>query len=366
MSDFDFISETLRSDDPGTLMSLWKEADNVRRVNVGNEIHLRGLIEVSNICRRNCQYCGIRTGNKSVERYRLTRSEILNCVEKALEFDYGSIVLQAGEDVGIDGPWMAEIIAEIKKKTPLAITLSLGGRDENDYHLWKEAGSDRYLLRFETSNPTLFAAIHPPLPNRKPVDRQKLLLKLREIGYEIGSGVMIGIPGQSYEDLARDIELFSKMELDMIGCGPFVPHPQTPLGILFEEKDEKIKQKMMVEAGIPRIDPSDQVPATIEMAFKVIALVRLTCPKANIPCTTAVATIDRQDGRKLGLCRGANVVMPNLTPIQYRKLYEIYPNKAAIYETAEETHETVVRNIHEIGRVIGKGRGDSQIMNERK
>jgi len=351
----DLIISILINNSSVDLNTLFQQSDIIRKNCVGGEIHLRGLIEISNICRRNCLYCGIRIGNENIQKYRLTQNEILAAATKAVEFRYGSVVLQAGEDVGIETNWMKNIIKKIKK-IGLAVTLSLGERDDKDYELWREAGADRYLLRFETSNRELYRKIHPPLPNRKPVDRMELLLKLREMGYEIGSGVMIGIPGQTYADLARDIECFRTLSLDMIGCGPFLPHPQTPLGdpTLYKSLD------------LPAIDPKDQVPATAEMAYKVIALARMVCPKANIPCTTAVATIDAKEGRKLGLQCGANVVMPNLTPIKYRKMYEIYPNKAAIYLTAEETHEAVMETIREIGRTPGTGRGDSVAMIERR
>jgi len=351
---FDTIVSSLINNSSDDFVSLYHQANKVRKKHVGDEIHLRGLIEISNICRRNCLYCGIRAEN-DIQRYRLSEEEILAAAAKAVEFRYGSVVLQSGEDFGIKSNWIAKIVEKIKK-LGLAVTLSLGERDDQDYLLWREAGADRYLLRFETSNRALFNVIHPPLTNRKPVDRMELLLKLREMGYEIGSGVMIGIPGQSYEDLARDIECFRTLSLDMIGCGPYLPHPQTPLG-----NPEAYKKY-----DLPVIDARNQVPATAEMAFKVIALARLVCPNANIPCTTAVATIDPNEGRKLGLERGANVVMPNLTPIKYRKMYEIYPNKSAIYLTAEQTHEAVMQTLRDIGRTPGTGRGDSVAMQERR
>ena len=352
---FDTITSSLIIYSSADLDALFQKSDTIRMNCVGDGIHLRGLIEISNFCIRNCLYCGVRAGNGTVQRYRLPENDILSAASKAVEFRYGSVVLQAGEDTGIEAKWMANIVKKIKKMG-LAVTLSLGERDNKDYQLWRDAGADRYLLRFETSNRVLYNVIHPPLTNRNPVDRIEILLKLREMGYEIGSGVMIGIPGQTYEDLARDIELFRTLSLDMIGCGPYLPHPQTPLG----------NPTMCAKCGVPTIDPKDQVPATAEMAFKVIALARIVCPTANIPCTTAVATIDAQEGRKLGLMRGANVVMPNLTPIKYRKMYEIYPNKAAIYLTAEETHDAVMQTLREIGRTPGTGRGDSVAMQERR
>ena len=346
---FDTIVSSLINKSSVDWYSLFQKADNIRKKHVGEEIHLRGLIEISNYCRRNCLYCGVRAGNNSVQRYRLSEDDILTAASKAVEFRYGSVVLQSGEDLGIEADWLGKIVKKIKKMG-LAVTLSLGERDNQDYQLWRDAGADRYLLRFETSNRALFNIIHPPLLIREPVDRMKILLELRGMGYEIGSGVMIGIPGQSYKDLARDIELFRTLSLDMIGCGPYLPHPQTPLG-----SPEAYKEY------VPAIDAEEQVPATAEMAFKVIALARLVCPNANIPCTTAVATIDVREGRKLGLQRGANVVMPNLTPTEYRKMYEIYPNKAATYLTAEQTHESVMQTLREIGRTPGTGRGDSKV-----
>ena len=355
------IVNELLNNDSQEMQRLFMQADSLRREHVGDQVHLRGLIEISNNCRRNCLYCGIRSENRNVERYRLSKAEILGAAQKAVDFQYGSVVLQAGEDGGIETDWMADIIREIKK-LGLAITLSLGERDDEDFRIWHKAGADRYLLRFETSNPHLFAVIHPPIPNQKPVDRIAMLHRLRSFGYEIGSGVMIGIPGQTFLDLAQDIALFRTIPLDMIGCGPFLPHPQTPLGQAATSSQTEGHKKY----GLPEISPEDQVLATAEMAFKVIALARITCPKANIPCTTAVATIDAREGRKLGLQRGANVVMPNLTPVKYRKLYEIYPNKAATYLTAEQTHESVLQSLQEIGRIPGKGRGDSAAMQERR
>ena len=213
---------------------------------------------------------------------------------------------------------MAGVVRRIKAQTPMAVTLSLGEREPDELALWREAGADRYLLRFETSNRTLFEKIHPPRPGRVS-DRIVLLAHLRELGYEVGSGVMIGIPGQSYDDLARDLELFRELNLDMIGVGPFLMHPQTPLADPQQQ---------------PEAPPGEQVPASELVTYKVIALTRLLCPGANIPSTTALATQNRRNGRELGLVRGANIVMPNLTPPKYRVHYEIYPNKACIQESA--------------------------------
>lgn len=338
---FEEILRWVREEDPAILELLWVEADAVRRKTVGDAVHLRGLIEISNSCVRQCKYCGIRAGNTTVERYRMDADEIMQCVHQAVQFEYGTVVLQAGEDPGIETQWMSNLIRQIRDETDLAVTLSLGERDEADYRAWREAGADRYLLRFETSNRALFDWIHPPLPGRVS-DRPAILRQLRDLGYEVGSGIMIGIPGQNHEDLARDIQLFRDLDLDMIGVGPYIPHPQTPLG------------------NQPADPTPDQVANTELMTYKTVALTRLVCPWANIPSTTALATINQAQGRELGLMRGANVVMPNLTPVKYRALYEIYPAKACLNETGEECQGCVKERIASIGRIPGKGRGEAQ------
>jgi biotin synthase len=219
----------LRATDPSRLASLWAEADRVRRENVGEEVHLRGLVEISNFCVRSCGYCGIRAENRKLTRYRMSCPEVLECARQAVEYGYGTLVVQAGEDYGIRREPLAEMIRQVKAETPLAVTLSLGERPEGDLAAWREAGADRYLLRFETSDRALYDRIHPPRPGQARSDRFALLRRLRELGYEIGSGVMIGIPGQSYATLAQDIAMFRELDLDMIGVGPWLAHPETPL-----------------------------------------------------------------------------------------------------------------------------------------
>jgi len=338
----------LRETEEGRLSALWRLADITRQRHVGGEVHLRGLIEFSNHCVRLCAYCGLRAPHTELKRYRMSAEEIMACVRQAVSFGFGTVVLQSGEDPGVSRDWLADLVRRIKAQTPLAVTLSVGERSEEDWAEWRAAGADRYLLRFETSNRALYERLHPPRPGR-PSDRIAMLGRLRELGYEVGSGVMIGIPGQSYEDLARDIELFGELELDMIGVGPYLVHPDTPLG------DPAFR---------PWIPQGDQVPASELMTYKVIALARLVCPRANIPSTTALATLNRRNGRELGLERGANVVMPNLTPPQYRALYEIYPNKACLLDTADGCHACVKQRIAGIGRSVGTGRGDSANVRE--
>lgn len=333
------LLDWLRTDDPVKLDRLWQHADSMRYKCVGDEVHLRGLIEVSSHCVRCCAYCGLRVDNRALERYRLTDAEVLGCVDLAVRYGYGTVVIQSGEDPGLSAARVAGWVTRIKSETPLAVTLSLGERDDEDLQLWRTAGANRYLLRFETSDPVLYKRIHPNRPGMVS-DRFALLRRLRRMGYEIGSGVMVGIPGQTFASLARDIQFFQELDLDMIGVGPYIPHPATPLG-----------QGMLPAAG------AEQVPATETMVYKVLALTRLIRPDANIPSTTALATLNRTDGRELGLMRGANVVMPNLTPTRYRALYEIYPAKACIGETADACRACLGGRIAAIGRTVAVGPG---------
>jgi len=336
---FDGVLSWLLETDEKKLEALWSAANLVRQRAVGDEVHLRGLAEASNFCSRNCAYCGIRAANKSVQRYRMTEEEILFCAKTAVNLGYGTLVMQTGEDPGLTCDFISHVIRRVKSETPLAVTLSLGERDENELKEWKAAGADRYLLRFETSDRALFEKIHPPLPG-KISDRLSILNKLKRIGFETGSGVMIGIPGQSYSSLANDIVLFKELDLDMIGVGPFVRHPATPLGAAKTGSSE------------------NQVPATPLMTYKVLALARLVCPQANIPSTTALATLGGKNARMLGLERGANVVMPNLTPARYRAMYEIYPDKASFIETREGFESDFRNTLESIGRKAGKGPGN--------
>lgn len=337
----DEILYWLRETSPITLSELWYRADQTRRAFIGPEVHLRGLVEISNHCARQCAYCGLHAGNVEISRYRMTMAEIMDCAHRAVAMGYGTIVMQGGEDYGISGEWMADLIRQIKAETPLAVTLSLGERSTEDLALWREAGADRYLMRFETSDRELYNLIHPPLGNR-PSDRIALLRQLRALGYEAGSGIMVGIPGQTFDSVARDISLFRELDLDMIGIGPYIEHPDTALG------------RGECRRSIPA---EEQVPNNEQMVYKAVALTRLLCPEANLPATTALATINQKDGRELGLSRGGNIVMPNLTPVKYRQLYQIYPGKACIGETAEQCNGCLRGRIARIGRTVGAGPG---------
>lgn len=340
------ILDWLRTDDAARLATLWQLADDTRRRTVGDAVHLRGLVEFTNICSRQCHYCGLRAGNARLPRYHMTANEILACAQQIVALGYGTIVLQSGENHAMSADWLANLIRQIKHETPLAVTLSVGERSTADYALWRAAGADRYLLRFETSDRALFDRIHPHARGSR--DRLAILAELRSLGYEIGSGVLIGFPGQTFASLARDIALFPELDLDMIGCGPWIPHPDTPMA-----------------AQAAEAATSEQTPATELMTYKTIALARLVCPTANIPATTALATLNPQQGRELGLQRGANIVMPNTTPPAYRERYEIYPGKACLNETIATCHASLASRLASIGRTVGAGRGNSPNYNSR-
>ncbi|OGT05748.1 MAG: hypothetical protein A2103_00320 [Gammaproteobacteria bacterium GWF2_41_13] len=390
------ILSWLHTENSSELEKLWAMANQVRQEHVGNEVHLRGLVEISNHCVRTCTYCGINR-TTAVERYRMTKNEMIDCAKQIEQFGYGTIVMQSGEDYGLTAENIADIICTIKSQTPLAITLSLGERPLEELHLWKQSGADRYLLRFETSDPFLYRRIHPPLtPQEMPDQRIQLLKQCRELGLEIGSGIMIGIPGQTYESIVNDLRLFQSLDLDMIGVGPYIENSvQSSFHgsdfvldsavKLRDDSDDTIKLQDKNHSAIkpknapatteslaviPRLDrgiqreisdytelTKQQVPATELMTYKIIALSRILCPKANIPSTTALATLNKTFGRELGLSRGANVVMPNVTPVQYRVKYEIYPGKACINECASACHRCMTKRIRSIGRTIGQGKG---------
>ncbi len=334
----------LRETDERRLGDLWSAADETRRRAVGDAVHLRGLVEVSNHCARGCTYCGIRAANRGVERYRVPAGVVVACARAAQRYGYGTIVLQSGEDYGLEADWVADVVRRTKAETGLAVTLSLGERPDADLAAWRDAGADRYLLRFETSDEALYRRIHPDLGG-KVSDRLAILRTLQSLGYEAGTGIMVGIPGQTYASIADDIDLFRGMDMDMIGIGPYLPHPATPLGEEFARRQTAADW------------PPDQAPNDELTTCKVLALTRLARPDANLPATTALSLVDREAGRAHGLARGANVVMPNLTPPEYRAKYEIYPEKAAVHETAEAINASIMQLLAALGRTVGEGPG---------
>ncbi|WP_425060083.1 [FeFe] hydrogenase maturase subunit HydE [Sporomusa carbonis] len=305
---------------------LFAAADRVRQKYVGDEVHLRGLIEFSNICKQNCLYCGLRRDNKQVRRYRLEPDVIIDFAVKAQSYGYRTVVLQSGEDECFDVDKMVYIIKKIKD-LDMAITLSVGEKSREVYRQYREAGADRYLLRIETTDKELYERLDPGMSWD---NRVRCLNDLKELGYELGTGCMVGIPGQTIESLADDVLFFKKIDADMIGIGPFIPNPDTPLA---------------GESG-----------GTFELSTKVMAMTRLLLPDINIPATTAMESLNPQ-GRVLALQRGANVVMPNVTEGEYRQMYLLYPGKICINDTPAHCRSCITGKIQSIGRRVSETHG---------
>ncbi len=306
--------------------AIFKAADEVRKKYVGNEVHLRGLIEFTNICKRNCMYCGLRRDNKNLKRYRLSEEEIVDFAAKAVNYGYRTIVLQGGEDDYYTTQKMTSIVSKIKS-LGAALTLSLGEKNFEEYKAFKEAGADRYLIRIETTDKGLYEKMDPGMSHE---ERKRCLSDLRNLGYEVGSGILVGLPGQTVESYAEDILFFKEIDADMIGIGPFIPNDDTPL------KGAK--------AG------------DFNMALKVMALTRLLLPDINIPATTAMESLNK-NGRILALQSGANVVMPNVTEGEYRKLYALYPGKICTGDTPVHCRGCITSKILNIGRTVSSQKG---------
>jgi len=282
---------------------LRNEAMRIRLETKGNEILTRGLIEISNHCRNNCLYCGIRAGQRSVVRYRMTADEIVETANYASSQGFGTVVLQGGEDPTHTAEWIASVVSRIRKNLPdIAITLSIGERPCEDYALWREAGANRYLLRHETATKEHYQQLHPSAMSFE--NRRRCLWDLKELGYETGAGMMVGSPYQTEDNLIEDLHFLEELQPDMIGVGPFIHAEGTP----FESFAD----------------------GSLQTTLRLISLLRIRHPHANIPATTALAAL-QPDGRELGLKAGANVIMPNVTPPQYRENYRLYNRK----ETSE-------------------------------
>lgn len=327
---------------------LFRKAYAVKLKNVGNKVYLRGLIELSNICEKNCYYCGIRKSNTLNKRYMMTEEEILKAAIWAYENKYGSIVLQSGErtdETFIN--FIENIIKNIKKASggKLGITLCLGEQTEETYRKWFEAGAHRYLLRIETSNRELYGKLHPA--DHSFDKRLKCLELIKKTGYQIGTGVMTGLPFQTFENLAEDILFFKKMDIDMIGMGPYIPHKDTPLGVraLHENFDKKY---------------------ALELGLKMIAVTRIVLKDVNIAATTALQALNDK-GREMGLMAGANVIMPNITDTKYRAAYQLYQDKPCLDENASLCRECIKKRIEETGESIGYDEwGDSPHFRSRR
>ena len=305
-------------------LALYREADRVRRRRVGDAVYLRGLVEFSNICRNDCLYCGINRRNRNIRRYRMAPEEIIAVCARARKLGCTTVVLQSGEDPWFTRGRLCGLIREIKKGHSPAVTLSIGERPFAELLAFRRAGADRFLLRFETSDPRLFARLHPGDALK---DRLSCLENIRRAGFQPGSGFLIGLPGGNLKTIARDIVFATRLRLDMIGCGPFLAHPDTPL------------------AGKPLL-------ADCEIYFKTIAILRLMNPDAHIPATTAFDAM-APGGRDRLLQIGTNVVMPNLTPMRYRRLYMLYPNKPCVDEDASTCGACLKRRLAALKRPIG-------------
>jgi biotin synthase len=324
------IEAVLRATDDRDLGLLFDFADRVRREFVGDGVLLRGIIEFSNICRNTCKYCGLNRYNTRLQRYRLTSDEILAAAGNIARAGIQTIVLQSGEEDNLDADWLRQVIEEIKTRLDVAVTLCVGERSRAEYQAWKEAGADRYLLKIETSDPGLYGALHPGMSF---ANRLRCLRDLADLGYQTGSGNLVGLQGQTVASLADDIRFFKRGDFDMISPSPFIPHPQTPLG---------------------------REPAgDLTMTLKMIALTRIVCRTAHIPASTALGSLPGRDERPRALAAGANVLMPNFTPVPYRRHYEIYPNKRCVSEDAVGCVGCLERMVAALGRRLDYSRGDA-------
>lgn len=306
----------------------YKKADAIRRKYCGNIVHLRALIEFSNFCKKQCLYCGINAKNKNVKRYRLSEQDIVKSAKYAQKIGFKTIVLQSGEDDYFDVKKMCSIIEKIKELN-LVITLSIGEKTKDEYRAYKDSGADRYLLRIETTDENLYKKLHP---NSDFKNRLKCLYNLKELGFELGSGIMVGLPQQSIESIADDILFFKKIDVDMVGLGPFISNSETEL------------------KNFPN--------GSYELALRSIAATRLLMPDINIPATTAMETL-LKEGRKIALQSGANVVMPNITPQNIRGNYSLYPNKQSVNALDDDSLNLLREEIASIDDSISDDFGTS-------
>lgn len=310
---------------------LFAEAREVRQQSYGNTIYIRGLIEFTNHCKNDCFYCGIRKSNKNAERYRLSKEEILSCCKTGYALGFRTFVLQGGEDGYFTDKRLCEIVSSIKGLYPdCAVTLSVGEKSRESYQSLFDAGADRYLLRHETFDFTHYGKLHPASLSAK--HRQQCLWNLKEIGYQVGTGFMVGSPYQTAENLADDMLFIKQLNPQMVGIGPFIPHHDTPFG--------------------------DRAAGSLELTLFMLGLLRLILPKVLLPATTALGTIS-PNGRELGISAGANVIMPNLSPVDVRQNYLLYDSKLCTGNEAAESLEELKKTMENIGYQIVVSRGDS-------
>ena len=309
---------------------LYERADRLRRLSFGNQIYIRGLIEFTNFCRNNCYYCGIRRDNKQTERYRLSEQQIMECAQEGYFLGFRTFVLQGGEDPWYNTERVERLVRMLKERFPdCAVTLSVGECSRETYRRWREAGADRYLLRHETADPGHYGMLHPPELSWE--NRMRCLNDLKELGYQVGCGFMVGSPGQTAAHLARELRFLKEFRPHMVGLGPFIP-----------QKDTKFAQ---------------ETAGTLSMTLKCLALVRLILPDVLLPATTALGTID-PFGREKGIHAGANVIMPNLSPSDVRRKYMLYDNKISAGDEAAENLADLKARMEAIGCQIPVSRGD--------
>lgn len=309
---------------------LVEKANEIRMQSYGNKVYMRGLIEFTNYCKRDCMYCGIRKSNKNADRYRLTFDEIIHCADIGDKLGYKTYVLQGGEDAYFTDERMIEIIKEIKKRHPNnAITLSLGERSYESYKKLYEAGADRYLLRHETASKHLYDKLHPGASFE---ERMQCLRNLKEIGYQTGAGFMIGLPGQTNEDLVNDLLFVKEFKPEMCGIGPFIPQKDTPLG--------------------------EETGGTLEKTVIMLAIIRLLLPEVLLPASTALGSVDPL-GREKGIKAGGNVVMPNLSPTEVRDKYALYDGKICTGDEAAECRMCIEGRMRRFGYEVEVNRGDN-------
>lgn len=321
------ILRLLNLSEPEAKAHLYPAADAVRREWVGDEIHLRGIIEFSNICERDCLYCGLRRSNTHLKRYRMPEGEILTVARRIREEGIGTVVLQSGENPFYSRDQICTLVGRTREETGLTVTLSIGEKSLEDFRAYREAGAGRYLLKHETSSAELYRLMRPDSASG---GRIRCLKDLGELGYEVGTGNIIGLPGQTPDVLADDLLLMKALDADMLGIGPFIPHPDTPLAF--------------------------SPPGQMAMTLKVLAVARLMTRTTNIPATTALGSLDA-DGRIRALSAGANVVMPDFTPPAYRRLYEIYPGRNIEMDLSDFLKQ-LYGDIRRIGRKAGRGSGN--------
>ena len=322
-----FLLENITDEE---LKVLRRKAQVTAIMNFRKDIYIRGLIEISNYCKNDCLYCGIRRSNKNAVRYRLTKEQILSCCDIGYELGFRTFVMQGGEDPYFTDEVMCDIIRAVKSKYPdCAITLSLGERGKESFKMLYDAGADRYLLRHETADPGHYKKLHPPELNYE--NRIKSLYELKEIGFQTGAGFMVGSPFQTTENLADDLLFIKALEPQMCGIGPFIPHKDTVF--------------------------ADKPHGSLRLTLILLSIIRLMQPKILLPATTALGTIDPK-GRELGILHGANVVMPNLSPQEHRADYALYDNKACTGEEAAECIQCLSRRLNSIGYQIVTDRGD--------